>query len=81
MADAKHSSRNDEPKAAADDKPVDEPNRQDNTPPLDAATAKRRDAEIKRQRDVVDAVHAATHDKAGHPIPIVPPGTTAGDPS
>lgn len=38
---------------------------------------KDRDAELARQQDVVDAVHDATHDKKGNPIPIElpqPPG-------
>lgn len=32
---------------------------------------KDREAEEKRQQDVIDAVHDATHDSKGNPIPIV----------
>jgi hypothetical protein len=35
-------------------------------------------AELRRQKDVTDAVHGATHDKDGNPIPVVvPPGPVA----
>lgn len=36
-----------------------------------------REAELKRQEDVRQAVFDATHDKSGEPIPIVPPAIEA----
>lgn len=36
-----------------------------------------RDAELARQEKVAKAIHDATHDKDGNPIPITQPGALA----
>ena len=41
----------------------------------DAAVVKAREAELKAQKKVQDAIFDVTHDKDGEPIPIVVPET------